>query len=118
MAIGIGPFEFAVDVLLELLHVEELERFLRLQEAVGQLQDVVAHGVLLDGVLHVDGGLAEPLDQDVPGLVHLDLASLADGSLELLCFGVSHWIIEAVDSDPGKEEGEIMVNSPVGGKRK
>ena len=41
MALRILSLELPVDILLELLHVEELERLLQLQLAVGQLEDVV-----------------------------------------------------------------------------
>jgi len=36
--VGEGSFELSVDVLLELFHVEELERLLRLQKSAGQLE--------------------------------------------------------------------------------
>ena len=68
--------------LLELLHVEELHGALRLEGAVGQLEDVVGDGVVLaaaaaaGGDLDVDVGLGDALDQDVAVLVHLDLAAL------------------------------------------
>ena len=55
-------FHLPVHIVLELLHVEQLEGLFELQEAVGQLEDVVADGVLLQRVLDVDRALAEPLD--------------------------------------------------------
>ena len=65
---------------MELLHVEELHGPLRLEGAVGQLEDVVGDGVVLaaaaGGDLDVDVGLGDALDQDVAVLVHLDLAAL------------------------------------------
>ena len=60
--VRVGSLHLSVDVLLELLHVEQLEGLFELQEAVGQLEDVVADGVLLQRVLDVDRALAEPLD--------------------------------------------------------
>ena len=72
------PLHFSVHILLELFHVEQFKRFIHLQEAVGQLEDVVAHGRLLGGVLHVDVGLGHSLDQNVAAIVHLELAAGAD----------------------------------------
>ena len=60
--VRISSLHFSVDVLLKLFHVEQLERFLELQKAVGKLQDVVADCVLLQGVLDVDVRLAESFD--------------------------------------------------------
>ena len=98
--------------LLELLHVEELERLLELEGAVGQLEDVVGHGVLLEGVLDEDGVLGEALDQDVARLVHLDLAALADLRLELLRLRIAHRVLEAVHSDPEKNKRFALMVIP------
>ena len=106
LAVRVAALQLAVDVLLELLHVEELERLLELEGAVGQLEDVVGHGVLLEGVLDEDGVLGEALDQDVARLVHLDLAALADLRLELLRLRVAHRVLEAVHSDPEKKNNK------------
>ena len=61
-AVRISPLHLPVDVLLKLFHVEKLERLFKLQKAVGQFEDVVADGVLFDGVLYVDRRLAEAFD--------------------------------------------------------
>ena len=78
---------------MELLHVEELHGALRLEGAVGQLEDVVGDGVVLaaaaaGGDLDVDVGLGDALDQDVAVLVHLDLAALrVDGRQYVIYLG-------------------------------
>ena len=41
MALRILSFELPIDILSGIYHVEELERLLQLQLAVGQLEDVV-----------------------------------------------------------------------------
>ena len=51
-------FHLPVDILLEFLHVEQLEGLVHVQQAIGQLQDVVGHGRLLRCVLHIDVSLA------------------------------------------------------------
>ena len=89
-----------VDILLELLHVEQFEGFVHLQQAVGQLEDVVTHSRLLGRVLHVDVGLADPLDQDVAAVVHLEFTSSTNLGLELCNFVIPHRILESVDSNP------------------
>lgn len=91
-----------IDILLKLFHVKELKRLLEFQQSVGKLEDVIADGVFLDGVLDVDIGLAEAFDQNVARLVHFDLASLADLSLEFFRLGVSHWVLEAIHSNSAK----------------
>jgi hypothetical protein len=49
-SVWVLAFHLPVDIVLKLLHVEELERLVVLQEAVGQLQDVVGQGGLLQGL--------------------------------------------------------------------
>ena len=58
------PFELSVHVLLELFHVEDLERFVGLQNAVRHLQDdVVRDGALLGHVANPDSrGAAQTFD--------------------------------------------------------
>ena len=74
-----------VDVLLELLHVKQLEGFVQVQQTVGQLEDVVTDCRLLRRVLHVDVALADALHQDVARVVHLQLAASSDlGQRELV----------------------------------
>ena len=43
-------FHLPVHIVLELLHVEELEGLVVLEQPVGQLQDVVGEGRLLQGL--------------------------------------------------------------------
>jgi hypothetical protein len=58
------PLQLPVHVLLKLLHVEHLERFVRLENAVGHLQqDVVGDCALLGDVPDSDGcRSAQPFD--------------------------------------------------------
>ena len=98
--LGELSFHLPVDILLELLHVEQFEGFVHLQQTVGQLQDVVAHRCLLGRVLHVDVGLAHPLDQDVAAVVHLEFAARTNLGLELGHFMIAHRILKSVDSNP------------------
>ena len=46
-SVRIRTLELPVQVLLELLHVEQLEGAVKLQRAVGKLEDFVANGCLL-----------------------------------------------------------------------
>ena len=46
-SVRIRTLELPVQVLLELLHVEQLEGTVKLQRAVGKLEDFVANGRLL-----------------------------------------------------------------------
>ena len=85
--------------LLKLFHIKQFERFLRLQEAIWQFEDVVADCIFFDGVFDVDGRFAKPLDQNVACLIHLDFTSLANLSLELFRFGVPHGIFKSVHTD-------------------
>ncbi len=120
-----GPLHLPVDVLLKLLHVEQLEGLLELQRAVVQPDDVVADGALLvQDVAHEDGGAREALHQDValkmdslssssPNddwravhshlLVHLDLAALSDLPLGLGHSRVPHGVLETVHADPKRK---------------
>ena len=79
---------------MELLHVEELHGPLRLEGAVGQLEDVVGDGVVLaaaaGGDLDVDVGLGDALDQDVAVLVHLDLAALEEDKTQKALLAAAH----------------------------
>ena len=86
--------------MLELLHVEKLEWFVHLQQSVGQFEDVVADGSLLGCVLDVDVGLADPLDQDVAAVVHLELAARPNLGLELRDLVVPHRVLKPIDADP------------------
>ena len=83
-AVRVLPLHLSVHVLLELLHVKQLESPVQLQETVRQLEDLVADGRLLQDVLDVDVPLADPLHQDVAVVAHLQLATGAYLSFELL----------------------------------
>ena len=98
--LGELSFHLPVDILLELFHVEELEGFVHLQQTVGQLEDVVTDSRLLGRVLHVDVGLADPLDEDVAAVVHLEFTSRTNLGLELCNFVIPHWILKSVDTNP------------------
>ena len=89
-----------IHVLLKLLHVEQFEGFVHLQQSVGQLENVVTDRRLLGRVLHVDVGLAHPLDQDVAAVVHLEFAARTNLGLELGHFMIAHRILKSVDSNP------------------
>ena len=103
LPVGPGSLQLAAYVLLELLHVEQLERALQLEGAIRQLEDVVGDGAaVVQRVLDEYGALAEPLDEDVARLVHLDFATLADLKLELLRLRIAKRVLEPVDSDSEK----------------
>ena len=53
------PFELPVQVSLELLHLEQLERFVVLEQAAVQLQDVVRERALISSLarVHLNSGL-------------------------------------------------------------
>ena len=98
-AVGVLPLHLSVHVLLELLHVKQLESPVQLQETMRQLQDLVADGRLLQDVLDVDVPLADPLHQDVAVVTHLQLASGAYLSFELLHLVISQGVVKTVDTD-------------------
>ena len=93
------PLHLSVHVLLELFHVKQLESSVQLEEAVGQLEDLVADGSLLQDVLDVDVALAHPLHQDVPIVPHLQLAPGPDLGFELLHLVISQRIVKPIHSD-------------------
>ena len=88
-----------IHVLLKLLHVEQFERFVHLQQSVGQLENVVTDRRLLGRVLHVDVGLGHPLDQDVAAVVHLQLAAVSDLGLKLCNLMITHRVLKPVDTN-------------------
>ncbi len=77
-AIGVGSPHLPTDILLEFFHVEEFDRFFRFQDTVGHLENVRRDGVLFRGDFDIDVALGDPLDQNVSGVVHFDLAALKE----------------------------------------
>ena len=97
--VRILPLHLSVHVLLELLHVKQLESSVQLEESVRQLEDLVAHRRLLEDVLDVDVALAHPLHQDVPVIPHLQFAAGPNLGFELLDLVISQRIVKAIHSD-------------------
>ena len=101
--VRVGSLQLPRHVLLELLHVEQLHRLVQLKRSAGNLdtyqfgkeslaaviwknsllhferahlQNFVCHRILSVSTFDVDVCFGDPLDQDVPAVVHLDLAAL------------------------------------------
>lgn len=57
-----------------------LERFVHLEQAAGQFDDVVADRALLRDVVDSDGALGQALDQDVAHVIHFQFETLKKSS--------------------------------------
>ena len=75
-SVGVGSFEFSGNILLKFLHVEQLDRFVQLQGAVRDLDNLVRDCVLTVRDFHEHVSLCNPFDQDVAAIVHLNLTTL------------------------------------------